>query len=309
MRHGRSTLPLIVALLGAAWGAPAGAQALNPEFVYGRDYTFERMEATRVVKDAQDTGTIRLVSYVYRPVKNDRHEVVLFSHGSTGGLVTSPKEPAVPPAPVVRFFVSRGYTLVAPQRRGRGESSGAYVEECSVFTRECTVADQLALTDRALHEALLDTSAVIDQVIAGRLARVDSKILAAGWSRGGFLSLLLAAERPQLVNAVVNFSGGWHGVTDRLTAADNKQRMDVQTARLAQAAKRTRVPSFWIYAVRDPLYKEGVPQDLVRSWRDGGGQAEFAYIAEHTMENAHQVPLNPGLWERQLDTFVKAIPR
>src|SRR3954470_10982917 len=99
----------------------AAAQALNPEFVYGRDYTFERMEATRVVKDAQDTGTIRLVSYVYRPVKNDRHEVVLFSHGSTGGLVTSPKEPAVPPAPVVRFFVSRGYTLVAPQRRGRGE--------------------------------------------------------------------------------------------------------------------------------------------------------------------------------------------
>jgi len=182
------------------------------------------------------------------------------------------------------------------------------VEECSVFVGECTVADQIAITDRALQEALLDTYAVIDQVIVGRLA-VNGKILAAGWSRGGFLSLLLAGERPQLVKGVVNFSGGWHGVTDRLSASDNKQRMDVQTARLAQAAKRTRVPSFWIYAVRDPLYKEGVPQDLVRSWRDGGGQAEFAYIAEHTMENAHQVPLNPGLWERQLDTFMKAIPR
>ena len=287
----------------------AAAQALNPEFVYGRDYTFERMEATREVHDAQDTGTIRLVSYVYRPVKNDRHEVVLFSHGSTGGIVTSPKEPgAAPPLPVVRFFVSRGYTLVAPQRRGRNESTGTYVEECSVFVGECTVADQLAITDRALQEALLDTYAVIDQVILGRLA-AHGKILAAGWSRGGFLSLLLAGERPQLVEGVVNFSGGWHGVTDRLSAADNKQRMDVQTARLAQAAKRTRVPSFWIYAVRDPLYREGVPQDLVRSWRDAGGQAEFAYITEHTMENAHQVPLNPGLWERQLDTFVKAIPR
>src|SRR3954470_22718301 len=285
----------------------AAAQALNPEFVYGRDYTFERLEATREVHDAQDTGTIRLVSYVYRPVKNDRHEVVLFSHGSTGGIVTSPKEPgAAPPAPVVRFFVSRGYTLVAPQRRGRNESTGTYVEECSVFVGECTVADQLAITDRALQEALLDTYAVIDQVILGRLVP-NGKILAAGWSRGGFLSLLLAGERPQLVKGVVNFSGGWHGVTERLSATDNKQRMDVHTSRLAQAAKRTSVPTFWIYAVRDPLYKEGVPQELVRSWRDAGGQAEFVYVTEHTMENAHQVPQNPALWDRQLDAFLKGL--
>lgn len=61
-------------------------QAINPEFVFGRDYTFERMVATRNVHDAEDKGTIRLVTYVYRPLKNDRHEVVLFSHGSTGGL-------------------------------------------------------------------------------------------------------------------------------------------------------------------------------------------------------------------------------
>jgi predicted acyl esterase len=91
------------------------------------------MTATRVVNDAEDKGTIRLVAYVYRPVNNDRKKVVLFSHGSTGGLAHSPKEALdAPPPPVVNYFVSRGYTLVAPMLGGRNESSGTYVEECSV---------------------------------------------------------------------------------------------------------------------------------------------------------------------------------
>ncbi len=36
------------------------AQALDSEFVNGRDYTFERMEATGKVHDDKDSGTIRL---------------------------------------------------------------------------------------------------------------------------------------------------------------------------------------------------------------------------------------------------------
>ena len=138
-------------LFVATAAAHVSGQALNPEFVHGREYTFERMEAKRKVRDAEDTGKIRLVTYVYRPLKNDRREVVLFSHGSTGGLSRSPKEPLeAPPAAVIRFFVSRGYTLVAPSRRGRGESTGTYVEECSVYIGQCTVADQLQLGERAI---------------------------------------------------------------------------------------------------------------------------------------------------------------
>jgi hypothetical protein len=51
-----------------AWtsAATASAQAVDSGFVFGRDYTFERLEATRAVDDAQDKATIRLVTYVYR---------------------------------------------------------------------------------------------------------------------------------------------------------------------------------------------------------------------------------------------------
>src|SRR5687767_7651127 len=205
-----------VALLVTAVPTWASAQAVDPAFVFGRDYTFEKMVATRDVNDTEDKGTIQLATYVYRPVKNDRHQVVLFSHGSTGGLARSPKEPGgahALPASVVQFFVSRGYTLVAPMRRGRGESTGTYVEECSVFTGQCTVAEQVALGERGIREALADTDAVIQQIVLDRIAPVDSKVLLVGHSRGGFLSLVLAGERPALVKGVVNFAGGWYGVT------------------------------------------------------------------------------------------------
>ena len=80
--NGLFTLLLIGFSIAARAQTPANAP-LNPEWVYLRDYTFERMEATREVDDAEDNGTIGLVTYVYRPVKGDRHEVVLYSHGSS----------------------------------------------------------------------------------------------------------------------------------------------------------------------------------------------------------------------------------
>jgi pimeloyl-ACP methyl ester carboxylesterase len=228
-----------VVLFVIAGATCASGQVVDAEFVYGRDYTFERMVAIRKVNDAEDQGTIRLMTYVYRPLKNDRHEVVLFSHGSTGGLARSPKEPGAgnaPPPIVVQFFVSRGYTVVAPMRRGRGESTGTYVEECSVYIGQCTVADQVPLGERAIREALLDTDAVIDQLVRGRLVPRESKILLVGHSRGGFLSLILAGERPTLIKGVINFAGGWYRV--RLTSAEHQQMMDDQKERLARAAKR-----------------------------------------------------------------------
>ena len=289
----------------------ASGQAINRgEFVYGRDYTFERMVATRKVHDAEDKGSIHLVTYIYRPLKNDRHEVVLFSHGSTGGLASSPKEPGgvnAPPRTVVQFFVSRGYTVAAPMRRGRGESTGTYVEECSVYTGQCTVADQVTLGEREIREALLDTDAVIQQLILGRLAPRESKILLAGHSRGGFLSLILAGERPQLLKGVINFAGGWYGVTDRLTSAENQQRMDDQKARLTRAAKRAGAPTIWFYAARDAFYKEGVSQELHRYWQSAGGRAEFVFIAQHSLPNAHLALSDLRLWEQQADDFLKTI--
>src|SRR6266566_2734790 len=131
----------------------AKGQAISPVFSHGADYTFERMRAVRTVRDAFDQGPIILVAYVYRPLKLDRHEVVVYSHGSTAGYAVSPKEPRAPERSIIQFFTARGYTVVAPMRRGVSESSGTYREECPVQSSSSTLAENTALFDSGLQEA------------------------------------------------------------------------------------------------------------------------------------------------------------
>jgi len=100
----------------------AGSQTVAPEFAHGVHYTFERIEAERIVDDAFDQGRITLVTFVYRPVNVAQRGVIGCSHGSTGGWTGSPREPVRPPRALVQYFTSRGYTVVAPLRRG-GTSS------------------------------------------------------------------------------------------------------------------------------------------------------------------------------------------
>lgn len=231
-----------VAVLGMLL-RPGGAAAQVPP-----SFTHERLSATRVVDDAFDRGPITLMVNVYRPTANDRHQVVFFSHGSTGGFATPPASMNPPPPAIVQFFTARGYTVVAPMRRGIGVSGGTYREECNVAEGRCTADENLALGKRGVDEALRDVDAVLDQVVIDKLAPRGSRILFVGVSRGGFLSLLLAARRPQLASAVISFAGGWFRVGDDQAAVERDDRMTFQTEQLARAARTVSVPSLWIYA-------------------------------------------------------------
>lgn len=301
---------LSAALALAASATHGSSQQAPPDLVYKRDYTFERLEATRAVNDAYDKATIRLVTQIWRPVKSDRREVVFFSHGSTGALAVSPIEPAGdgPPRGLLQFFLSRGYTIVWPFRRGRGTSTGTYMEECGTLVGDCTVAQQMALTEPGLASALADNYAVIDQLVVGKLVPSNAKLLLVGQSRGGFLSLIMAGERPAQVKGVVNFVGGWQSMPPRLSPADVQQRLDIQGGPLARAARKSGAATIWIYAARDPNYTEGTPQALQRIWREAGGKSELLFIEEHALPNPHAVHGSPGLWSAQVDAFLAALP-
>jgi dienelactone hydrolase len=199
------------------------------------------------------------------------------------------------------------YTLVAPMRRGRGESSGAYVEECSVYVGQSTVPEQTAMATPALREALLDTNTVIDQLVLGKLVPKDSKMIAAGISRGGFLSLMLAAERPTQIKGIVNFVGGWLGVTDRLAAEDIKARMDLHQLLLTNAAQKTKAPTVWFYGARDPFYTEGIPRQWFEIWQKAGGRGEFVFIDDPSLPTGHTVAPNINLWQKQVDAMLKSL--
>ncbi len=306
---GLPSLLTAVALLTITWAA--SAQTFPPTLIHGVDYRFQRLQATEDTGSAKDHEPITLVTYVYTPLKKDRHEVVLLSHGSTAGGATAPSEPVVPPRSVIQFFVSRGYTLVAPMRRGRGESSGTYREECGVWSGTCTMADETALFDSGLDQAALDNSVVIDQVVFAKLVPRESKILFAGISRGGFLSLEMAARRPTATKGVINFVGGWFSVRHDYPPELNEQRLALETKRLASIARTTGAPTLWIYAARDPFYEDTEPitRRLFDSFVAAGGKGDYFFVASHTLPMGHLVATDAKLWDQRVDAFLEALDR
>jgi pimeloyl-ACP methyl ester carboxylesterase len=163
------------------------------------------------------------------------------------------------------------------------------------------------MLDATVREALLDTSAVIDQVILGRLAAKDAKLLLAGVSRGGFLSLLVAAQRPRQVKAVVSFAGGWLSVGDQYEASQNQQRLSSQLERFAAAGRESKAPSLWTYATRDLLYGERTTREFFRAYQEAGGRGEHVFVEKHDLPNGHLIAATLPLWEAAVDRFLKRL--
>ena len=70
---------------------------------------------------------LHLEATLYRPSKPEPFPVLLFNHGSTGGMRRLPTKTLRYPS-VAQFFVERGFAVMIPMRRGRGASEGEYGE-------------------------------------------------------------------------------------------------------------------------------------------------------------------------------------
>jgi dipeptidyl aminopeptidase/acylaminoacyl peptidase len=64
--------------------------------------------------------TLRLEAILYRPNHTDKFPVVIFNHGSTG-MGAIPTKMSFRYAVQAHYFLSRGYAVVVPMRKGRYE--------------------------------------------------------------------------------------------------------------------------------------------------------------------------------------------
>ena len=102
-----------------------------------------------------------------------------------------------------KVFVSKGFIVIAPMRKAKGQSSGMSMES---EDKNCDISSW----DKGIQSAMDDLDAVIKFSESIKEIKHD-EIHLLGQSRGGFLSVAYAADGKfkEKIKSVVNFSGGW----------------------------------------------------------------------------------------------------
>jgi dienelactone hydrolase len=237
---------------------------------------------------------VELEVVLFTPPGPGPFPAVMFNHGSTGdGSDPSLFTLTWTSESVAQFFAARGWLTAFPQRRGRGASDGLYNEgftaNRSGYSCEATIA--LAGATRALA----DLDAAVDY-LRGR-ADVDStRVLAAGWSRGGILAVAHVARRPEVYLGAVNFVGGWLGEGCGDYASVNRT-LFVQGAAFQG-------PSIWLYATSDSFYSLDHSQANFTAFTTAGGQGTFEIFTRAAGLNGHFLVNDSALWGDELATWL-----
>ena len=258
----------------------------------GDPLSFETLLVPSRVRDPETGEPLRLAATFYCGAAARRPErgwpLVVFNHGSTGAGKWRADE-TLRFETQARYFLTRGFAVLVPMRRGRGASEGRYVEW---YDR-----DPLKLAE-GLQHALDDVGAAV--AFMQRRADINAaRVIVAGQSRGGLLSVLYAGQQPAGVVGSINFAGGWvdeAGMTDAFTR-------DM----LVRIGGNALVPSLWLYAANDSIFAPAI----VRQWHDAyastGGEAQLYLFPPLAGGDGHRLLDHPALWQSAADAFLRQI--
>jgi dienelactone hydrolase len=128
---------------------------------------------------------------------------VIYSHGSQDGGVEINVEPRA-----TRLFLEKGYAVLYPLRKGFNRK-GTPPSEVRAEVSEPIQCNNYGSSEEGLQSAIADVR-VLYNILTTRTDIDLTKTTLMGISRGGFLSLALAAEELPGVRKVLNFSGSWY---------------------------------------------------------------------------------------------------
>jgi dienelactone hydrolase len=174
-------------------------------------------------------------------------------------------------------------------RRGRGKSQGEYREPY-----ECTL-DHSRLGIRYASKSL----DAVYEFLKSQTWVARDKIILAGHSRGGILSVLYAAERRGAAIAVVNFVGGW--VSDQCSSEAG---VDINASLFSEAGKKAKAPNLFLYATRDSFYSVSSIYTFTNAFRRAGGIADLKLYDMDVGTNGHSLFYQHWRkWNHDLDEF------
>ena len=263
--------------------AASGAQALS---------------ALKIATALQEDGRpVALELVIARPAGDGPFPTLVFNHGSVGNG-NDPREVShtVTYPELAAFFNERGWMVVFPQRRGRGQSDGRYAEgwQPEAGRYACDPSVSLAGLERATQDL-----AEVTGYLATRTDVDPKRMLIGGHSKGGLLAMVVAASQPERFAGVLNFVGGWVG--ERCETAEQINGDSFRKAAVFPG------PTLWLYGERDPYYRIAHSQGNFAAFTAAGGKGRFQVLTFGPFRNDHQIVRSRAIWTEPMAQFLQGL--
>jgi dienelactone hydrolase len=211
-----------------------------------------------------DNGSHILVR-VCRPATDMPARLVVINHGSPADPAARPRMQLVRcDEEAARWFLTRGYVVAFPLRRGYGATGGEWAENYG----GCDHADYF--------HAGLETARDIDAAVLALTTLpyvTPDNVVIVGQSAGGWGTIAYASVPHPRVSAFIVMAGGRGGhLRDR-------PNQNCHAEKLAEAAGRygatASTAMLWVYALNDTFFNPRIAQALYKSFTAAGGHADF----------------------------------
>ncbi|MBC7548113.1 MAG: alpha/beta hydrolase [Polaromonas sp.] len=264
----------------------AAAVALPHSSTTAQDLNASIHEAVVMVPKKSGLFAIELETTIYKPDGLGPFPVVVINHGKAPG--DSKFQSRYRVGGTARYFMQRGYVVVAPMRQGFSKSSGSYIGGgCNVQSNGIAQAD--------------DVKAVLDYITAQPYAD-KNQLLVMGQSHGGWTTLAFGTLNYPGVKGLVNFAGGLR-----------QESCPGWESGLARAAGNygaaTQLPSLWFYGDNDSYFSTDTYSDMFQRYNAAGGKARLVAFGVYGAD-AHAMFGPTGgqyIWQPEVTRFLAQV--
>lgn len=213
-------------------------------------------------------ATHLLFTRICRPIRADAAPVMIYNHGTPPRAADRPsRQPARCDGEMARWFLDRGFIVVAGMRRGHGASGDVMAET----TGSCSAVEFVA----SGAEASRDIDAIAAYAASLPYTRPDRMVM-VGQSTGGWSTIGYNAGAHPRVVAMVNMAGGRGG---HYRGQPNHNCRPDQLALAAGTLGRTAsTPMLWVYTENDSFFGPDLAHAMWRNFHAAGGRGELVML-------------------------------
>lgn len=293
--------PTAALLVAAVMGAGMAWAQEPPEPVVGavaevlaKDLHEQTVLIPVTVKDLYGrTETRSIPVTIYRPTGPGPFPLLVFNHGRAVAAKRA-TQGRNRPEHLARYFVAKGFVVLAPTRVGYADTHGDFDPE---YSGNCN-ATQIEPAAVAATDQVFATRA-----FARTLPYVDAdRWIVAGQSMGGLTAVATVGRNPPGLLGGINFAGGSGGNPD--TQPENPCSPNTLVRYWGTLGKSAAVPMLWLYWENDKYWGPDIPRRWFKAWAEAGAKANMTTFAPAGLDGHSGSSIDMDHWLPVVDDFL-----